>query len=500
MASGKSLMDNDSRESSLLGRGVLGQDYGMCNNVVKTGVQSDRVGIKNDFCIFIDCTDTTIIGSNPGIQRVVSNIVCRAEATGRRLGCSCIPVVMFNGDFWPVAAIPSARFYGKAVSRLYEIGKNFYRKIETAIKSETISPDKLPRRNSAYGKKTGSIKVLLQKYSRNLFFLPLWIMPLFKQEFKIRFNKNDILLLPDAFWVDSDFCKVLQKSKEAGTLIIPVIHDLIPLTHPQFNNEEYNERFKKNFHKLICVANGVITLSQTGKSELGDFVSCHFSKSISHFPIEYFYHGSDFRREEKGGDISLRSSVLSLISGRKPYLAVGTIEPRKGYETILDAFNHLWENGVNTPLCIVGKIGGGVDHVIKKINKSKYLNKNLFVFHDINDSELVVLYKNSKSLIFASAAEGFGLPLVEAMHYKLPVIASDIPIFREIGRDYPVYFSQGNVEALINAVSSFEMLGVVEHPSVEWISWDESIQMLFEKVLLINSAREDLTVAANCRE
>ena len=499
MGSGKSLTDNDSRELSLAGRGLLGQDYGMSNNGVKTDVQSDRGGIKNDFHIFIDCTDTTIIGSNPGIQRVVRNIVCRAEATGKRLGCSCIPVVMFNGDFWPAAIIPSSRSYKKTVSGLYEIGKRFYRKFEPGIKVKKSSPDELPRKNSAYGKKTGSIKSLLKKYSRGLFFLPLWIMPLFKQESKIHFAKDDILLLPDAFWADSDFCKVLQKSKEAGTLIIPVIHDLIPLTHSQFNNEEYNERFKKNFHELICVADGAITLSQKGKSELGDFVSCNFSKSISHFPIEYFYHGADFK-EESGGSISLRSKILPLISGRKPYLAVGTIEPRKGYETILDAFNHLWGNGINTPLCIVGKIGGGVDHIMEKINESRYLNKNLFVFHDINDSELVALYKNSKSLIFASAAEGFGLPLVESMHYKLPVIASDIPIFKEIGRDYPVYFPQGDVEALIKIVSNFEILGVSGHPSVEWMSWDESIQMLFEKVLVIKSAKESLTAEANCRE
>lgn len=450
----------------------------------------DNSGVSNDCRIYVDCTDTVVIGLNTGIQRVVRNIVARSEKVGSEIGIPIIPVVMFNGDFWPLNIIPIFPSYRKIVSGFYERGGRFYEnfKSDFSLKNPTHSEERL---ETLFSKKKDLMKILLRRISRSFFFFPLWGLPILRGKSKILFSKEDIILLPDAFWVDSNLFKALEKLKKKGSMILPVIHDLIPLTHPQFNSEFYNSKFVDCFYELMNLSEGAITISKAGKADLTSAIARILLKSGNPFPVEYFYHGSDLEKD-MDPDLTVRSSIVSLISEKRLYLSVGTIEPRKGYETILDAFSQLWQKEVNISLCIIGKVGGASDKIIKKIYNNAYLNKHLFVFHDINDAELVYLYKNSKSLIFASAVEGFGLPLVEAMHFDLPVIASDIPIFREIGRDYPTYFRVGVVEDLLGILLNFEDSVLRRHSSSKWLTWDESIEMLFKKILILKSVLQNL--------
>ncbi|MEP6609773.1 MAG: glycosyltransferase, partial [Burkholderiaceae bacterium] len=102
------------------------------------------------------------------------------------------------------------------------------------------------------------------------------------------------------------------------------------------------------------------------------------------------------------------------------------------------------------------------------------------------DIELDFAYRHASALIFASRAEGFGLPLVEAMHYGLPVLASDIPIFHEIGGEYPIYFDPDRSESLLAAVLAFESAvahGTLIRRAKPWLSWEDSTRMLLSKVV-----------------
>ncbi len=111
--------------------------------------------------------------------------------------------------------------------------------------------------------------------------------------------------------------------------------------------------------------------------------------------------------------------------------------------------------------------------------------EDLLVWHDANDAELDLLYSRTRALIMASYAEGFGLPLVEAMEKSVPVIASNLPVFREIAGDYPVYFTAGSPDDLLRVLWGLEKR---EKPSVHesdrtWITWDESVKILAERVM-----------------
>ena len=180
---------------------------------------------------------------------------------------------------------------------------------------------------------------------------------------------------------------------------------------------------------------------------------------------------------------------------------VGTIEPRKGYGYAIEAFEDMWKTGYGGALIIIGKIGWKADEPVKKINRSAYLNKKLFLFNDLSDDELCFLYNGADAFIFASVREGYGLPLVEAMNHRLPVIASDIPVFREIseggggegGDNYPVIYFTPDKNGLINAVKEFENKSHENAQAIpaanRLISWDESISsfsdVIFELLIEI---------------
>jgi O-antigen biosynthesis alpha-1,2-rhamnosyltransferase len=107
---------------------------------------------------------------------------------------------------------------------------------------------------------------------------------------------------------------------------------------------------------------------------------------------------------------------------------------------MLDVFDRLWADDIGARLLLFGRLGWRSDELARRMRAHPQFGRRLFWFESGSDSELDYAYRHASALIFASRCEGFGLPLVEAMHYGMPVIASDIPVFREIGGDYPSYF------------------------------------------------------------
>jgi alpha-1,2-rhamnosyltransferase len=168
------------------------------------------------------------------------------------------------------------------------------------------------------------------------------------------------------------------------------------------------------------------------------------------------------------------------------YLVVGTIEPRKDIGRILGAFEQLWAEGSCAALMLFGRAGWRSYDLIDTLHSHPELGKRLFWFEDGSDAELDFAYRHAAALIFASRCEGFGLPLVEAMQYGLPVLASDIPVFREIGGDYPDFFQPGDERAIYDAIHRFAAKRI-SYPNAmrmpkPWPSWSDSARMLLDKV------------------
>ena len=127
---------------------------------------------------------------------------------------------------------------------------------------------------------------------------------------------------------------------------------------------------------------------------------------------------------------------------------VGTIEPRKGHEQALDAFELLWSSGTDVNLLIIGHNGWLTQQLTRRISHHAEKERRLFWLDNADDAVLEMAYASADALLAASIGEGFGLPLVEASHRGVPVIARALPVFREIMGDYPSYFESETPEEL----------------------------------------------------
>ncbi|OIQ69685.1 GDP-mannose-dependent alpha-(1-2)-phosphatidylinositol mannosyltransferase [mine drainage metagenome] len=167
---------------------------------------------------------------------------------------------------------------------------------------------------------------------------------------------------------------------------------------------------------------------------------------------------------------------------------VGTIEPRKGHAQTLAAFELLWAQGMDVNLVIVGKQGWLVDQLVDKLRQHPELNRHLFWLEGISDEYLEKIYAASTCLIAASEGEGFGLPLIEAAQHKKPIIARELPVFREVAGEHAFYFNGLTSKDLADAISAWLTLSQSDmHPKsvgMRYLSWSDSALQLKEQLYL----------------
>ncbi|QNA90325.1 glycosyltransferase family 4 protein [Massilia sp. Dwa41.01b] len=140
---------------------------------------------------------------------------------------------------------------------------------------------------------------------------------------------------------------------------------------------------------------------------------------------------------------------------------VGTIEPRKGHLQTLAAFEQLWAEGEQVNLVIVGNEGWKglpeaerrtIPTIVERLGKHPEAGKRLLWLQGVDDQLLETIYRNSTCLLQPSEGEGFGLPLIEAARYGLPILARGLPVFREVAQEHALYFDGMEPAALVAAV------------------------------------------------
>jgi glycosyltransferase involved in cell wall biosynthesis len=145
----------------------------------------------------------------------------------------------------------------------------------------------------------------------------------------------------------------------------------------------------------------------------------------------------------------------------------------------------LWARGVDSNLVIVGSKGWMTDDLEDQIQKHQEYGRRLFWLQGISDEMLEQVYHSVSALLAASQGEGFGLPLVEAAQHGLPIIARDIPVFREVAGEHAYYFRGTGAPALADALSAWLSLGDAPPFStgIPVLTWQESSRQLLDVVL-----------------
>lgn len=298
---------------------------------------------------------------------------------------------------------------------------------------------------------------------------------------EVEMAEGDVFFVAGAWWHSPEETKaILQGASEKGGRIVVVLYDIIPLTYRKICSEHNGEAFSNWFFEIISMSDAVICISKSVAGDFIDIIRCSDAYFKPNLKFGWNHLGADFQHPADDTDMSAR--IADICCCAQPiFLGVSTLEPRKGYTTALDAMDRLWGDGVNCSYVIVGRHGWNARALGHRIVSHPEYGRRLYWLKDASDAELRDLYKHARALIFPSIAEGFGLALIEAAYYGLPAIASDIPVFREIGGDEVRYFTATDSEMLAERVK--ETLAAPKiPPSIPFLTWRESTEGLLSMI------------------
>lgn len=292
-------------------------------------------------------------------------------------------------------------------------------------------------------------------------------------------NKHDKFVGLDLYLGHIKSREIIFKSWLArGTQISFVIYDILPITLSDCFSENMVKFFKEWIDMISCVADRVLCISEAVKQEVIQYFLNADKVKQSNYPkhIDFFHLGADFIESNNGG----------IVREKNTFLMVGTIEPRKGHAQIVESFLMLLDTMPDCQLIIVGKPGWGADDVIDRLDRLNKKSNNIWWLNQVSDYELQNLYSTSTALIAASYGEGFGLPLIEASHYGLPIIARDIPVFREVAGENAFYFNGASIEEVyFSLLYWIELSSRSKSPDsslIKWQSWKQCSEIFFNKI------------------
>ena len=304
----------------------------------------------------------------------------------------------------------------------------------------------------------------------------------------INYNPGDIFL-----GLDLNHHKVichkdyLAKLRLDGVKVYFVIYDLLPILIPNAFHPQLRP-VHEEWLRIIAGFDGAICISQAVANEITDWYKDINIKTNPIFRVGWFHLGADVDNSVPSkGMPDNAESIIRELEKHPTFLAVGTIEPRKGQAQILSAFELLWKQRVKANLVIVGKQGWMVESLVQRLRDHPKLNEHLFWLEGASDEFLEKIYARSTCLIAASEGEGFGLPLIEASRYKLPIIARDIPVFREVAHDYAFYFKGSEPKDLSKAISDWlKLYKAGKYPQsikIPWLTWKQSTKQLLDNII-----------------
>ena len=239
---------------------------------------------------------------------------------------------------------------------------------------------------------------------------------------------------------------LFPKLKARAVTIVPHLYDLIPVTDPQYFHEQTMRQFLSWVTAVLQYADHIVCNAEATKAALHTLCESLELRTpeCSVVPL-----GADFAKKAADTD-DADQELLEQLPQYRYLLMVGTIEPRKNHRLLLDAVPELAKRGIK--VVFAGRIGWNMDEFAKEMAKHPEKDKNFFFAQGPTDATIQALYRNALAVAFPTKNEGFGLPIVEAYMNGTPVLASDIPVLREVGGSLADYFDHTSVDSLLAAV------------------------------------------------
>lgn len=232
--------------------------------------------------------------------------------------------------------------------------------------------------------------------------------------------------------------------RRESALFVPLIHDLIPITHPEYARPDGAALHRRRVATIDRYADGIVTNSRSTLDAL--------------IPL--------LARRDRPSTVALlgyegMAPTVAHETPRPPYfLCIGTIEPRKNHVLLLNLWRRMAERAANGSavvprLVLVGRRGWENENVVDMLERCPSIHVHVEEAGRVSDVRLATLLRGARALLLPSFAEGFGLPVADAIACGTPVICSDLPALREAGGDVPDYLDPLDGLGWLRAISDY---------------------------------------------
>lgn len=286
---------------------------------------------------------------------------------------------------------------------------------------------------------------------------------------------GDILFIPGSNLAYPRFGPKMAQLKDKYNLkVVHVMHDVLPLSTPQFFDPKLCEDFLVYFSDVMRYSDHIVSVSQATDREVeeyfGELLKTHDAK-------RHVIHS--------GSSIQVKQSGMPKNFSYEPseYLfSWGTVEPRKNRELLYAAYKYAQREAIDLPpLVIAGKVGWLSTDFMEVLVRDESLNNKITFVESPADHELIWLIENCKFTLFPSHAEGWGLPIAESLFYGKTCISTKTSSMPEVAGDVISYvdnpYDAAEMAKAIQRLAIPKNLAAAEKKVREFkpISWDKSV-------------------------
>jgi glycosyltransferase involved in cell wall biosynthesis len=417
--------------------------------------------------LYLDVTDTLLNWSGPptGVHRTLIGLACTAVKTERGKLCAWqregnlwheVPLADFLGVFDScgtakpeslVEEAPAERPVGLRRGPLrHFLGALCRRAHHVVLVARSRLREKegaLPRSEPPQGKWSEVYEVRQQKLAQ-LPLLPGW-------------SPGDRLLVPDSTWNQSGFFAALHARPDRPQ-VIGFIYDMIQLERPDFVGKRVQEQFRiwatevaRNSVEIVCISKHAACGMQKFVDDLALGDKAPFVR-----PIKF---GNKIDDNARNGSAKIPDELLPpRLEGQSEWILwLGSVDRRKNLDVVLLALEGLYGTGrLRKKFVVAGRMAGGSGELIHRLRYNPLLRENIVLLDAPSDHMLRQLLIGSSLVVFSSWAEGYGLPVAEALQAGIPVIASNATSIPEVAGDLVDYFEPWNSGKLANLIERFE--------------------------------------------
>ncbi|BBC98998.1 hypothetical protein YGS_C1P0254 [Sphingobium sp. YG1] len=279
-----------------------------------------------------------------------------------------------------------------------------------------------------------------------------------------------------------DHAQVGAILRAEGAKFITLVHDVIPLSHPEFARPQGAEEHLRRVRTIDSFASGIIGNSQATI----DALEPHMRHGLDGRAVRVAHFGAD------APDIF--GAKDEDVPDRPYFVYISTIEPRKNHLLLLNIWRRLVERlGDAAPvLVLIGRRGWENENVIDILERAEALRGHVIEAGEVSDNRMHALVAHARAMLMPSFAEGFGMPVVEALAAGVPVICSDIVAHREVGGDGPDYLDPLDGLGWMRAIEAYsqpdaparaaQIARLVDWRAPTWRDYFDIITDLIEEV------------------